>query len=48
MMTANENGIALGRDTGMCGDPKTWFPMRVMNSWEMKGKGGDNTRADGA
>ena len=28
-----------GRDTTMCGDPKTWFPMRVTYQREMKVKG---------
>ena len=27
-----------GRDTTMCGDPKTWFPMRVTYQREMKVK----------
>ena len=27
-----------GRDTRMCGDPKTWFPMRVTYQREMKVK----------
>lgn len=35
-MAAKEDGKGLGRDTGMCGDPKTWFPMRVTYSREMK------------
>ena len=38
MMTANETGIGLGRDTTMCGDPKIWFPMRVTYSREIKVK----------
>ncbi len=29
---------SLGRDTMMCGDPKTWFPMRVTYHREMKVK----------
>ena len=29
---------SLGRDTTMCGDPKTWFPMRVTYHREMKVK----------
>ena len=37
-MTANETAIGLGRDTSMCGDPKTWYPMRVTYSREMKVK----------
>lgn len=28
-----------GRDTMMCGDPKTWYPMRVTYGREMKVKG---------
>ena len=28
-----------GRDTTMCGDPKSWFPMRVTYQREMKVKG---------
>ena len=27
-----------GRDTTMCGDPKSWFPMRVTYQREMKVK----------
>ena len=38
-MTANTVGKAVGRDTTVCGDPKTWFPMRVTYSREMKVKG---------
>lgn len=38
MMTANEIGIGLGRDTSTCGDPKIWYPMRVTYSREMKVK----------
>jgi len=38
-MTANENGKGLGHDTTVCGDPKTWFPMRVTYSRELKVKG---------
>jgi len=30
MMTANETGTVLGRDTSMCGDPKSWYLMRVL------------------
>ena len=37
-MAANETETGLGRDTSMCGDPKTWFPMRVTYSREMKVK----------
>ena len=28
-MTTKELDDSMGRDTTMCGDPKTWFPMRV-------------------
>ena len=38
MMTANITGIGLGRDTSMCGDPKSWYPMRVTCSREIKVK----------
>jgi hypothetical protein len=34
-----EVGKEQGRDTRMCGDPKTWFPMRVTYQREMKVKG---------
>ena len=34
--TRTEDGK--GRDTMMCGDPKTWFPMRVTYQREMKVK----------
>ncbi len=37
-MTTKETGKELGRDTRMCGDPKTWFPMRVTYQREMKVK----------
>lgn len=37
-MTANEERYDLDRDTTMCGDPKTWFPMRVTYQREMKVK----------
>ncbi len=37
-MTTKETGIELGRDTRMCGDPKSWFPMRVTYQREMKVK----------
>ena len=30
--------VRIGRDTMMCGDPKSWFPMRVTYSREMKVK----------
>ena len=38
MMTANETETVFGRDTSMCGDPKSWYPMRVTYSREMKVK----------
>ena len=38
MMTTKELDDSLGRDTTMCGDPKTWFPMRVTYQREMKVK----------
>ena len=38
MMTTKETGRESGRDTRMCGDPKTWFPMRVTYQREMKVK----------
>ena len=38
MMTTKETGSKSGRDTRMCGDPKTWFPMRVTYQREMKVK----------
>jgi transcription antitermination factor NusG len=38
MMTTKETGSESGRDTRMCGDPKTWFPMRVTYRREMKVK----------
>ena len=38
MMTTKETGKESGRDTTMCGDPKTWFPMRVTYQREMKVK----------
>ena len=37
-MTTKETGSESGRDTTMCGDPKTWFPMRVTYHREMKVK----------
>ena len=37
-MTTKETGNELGRGTRMCGDPKTWFPMRVTYQREMKVK----------
>ena len=38
-MKAKEYENGMGRDTTVCGDPKTWFPMRVTYSREMKVKG---------
>ena len=37
-MTTEETGNGSGRDTTMCGDPKSWFPMRVTYQREMKVK----------
>ena len=37
-MKAKEDEKGMGRDTTMCGDPKSWFPMRVTYSREMKVK----------
>ena len=37
-MTTKEIVKESGRDTRMCGDPKTWFPMRVTYQREMKVK----------
>ena len=37
-MKAKEDEKGMGRDTRMCGDPKTWFPMRVTYQREMKVK----------
>lgn len=37
-MTAKELDDSMGRDTTMCGDPKTWFPMRVTYQREVKVK----------
>ena len=45
MMVTRENDSEKGRDTGLCGDPKTccegkrWYPMRVTYSRELKVKG---------
>lgn len=39
MMTTDVERKTEGRDTMMCGDPKTWYPMRVTYSREMKVKG---------
>ena len=38
MMTTKKLDDSMGRDTTMCGDPKTWFPMRVTYQREMKEK----------
>ena len=38
MMTTKELDDSMGRDTTMCSDPKTWFPMRVTYQREMKVK----------
>ena len=38
MMETKEVGNMIGRDTEVCGDPKTWFPMRVTYQREMKVK----------
>ena len=35
-MTTKELEDSMGRDTTMCGDPKTWFPMRETYQREMK------------
>ena len=37
-MTTKELDDSMGRDTTMCGDPKTWFPMRVTYQREIKVK----------
>ena len=41
-LMADVRGLRLeegqGRDTTMCGDPKSWFPMRVTFQREMKVK----------
>ena len=37
-MTTKETGSESERDTRMCDDPKTWFPMRVTYQREMKVK----------
>ena len=39
MMVTKDNGNGMGRDTTMCGDPKTWYPMRVTYGREIKVKG---------
>ena len=38
-MVTKDNGNGMGRDTTMCGDPKTWYPMRVTYGREIKVKG---------
>ena len=38
MMEASQHGTDAGRDTTMCGDPKSWYPMRVTYSRELKVK----------
>ena len=38
MMTTDVERKTEGRDTMMCGDPKTWYPMRVTYGREMKVK----------
>ena len=38
MMGMEKNDDCLGRDTMMCGDPISWFPMRVTYSRELKVK----------
>ena len=38
MMEASQHGTDLRRDTTMCGDPKSWYPMRVTYSRELKVK----------
>jgi len=37
MMEASQHGTDLRRDTTMCGDPKSWYPMRVTYSRELSG-----------
>ena len=37
-MMTKDVGIGIGRDTMVCGDPKTWYPMRVTYAREMKVK----------
>ena len=37
-MEASQHGTDLRRDTTMCGDPKSWYPMRVTYSRELKVK----------
>ena len=38
MIGKEQNDNCLGRDTRMCGDPESWFPMRVTYSRELKVK----------
>lgn len=38
MMGKKKNNDSLGRDTRMCGDPISWFPIRVTYSRELKVK----------
>ncbi len=38
MIGREQNNECLGRDTRMCGDPESWFPMRVTYSRELKVK----------
>lgn len=38
MIGREQNDNCLGRDTMMCGDPESWFPMRVTYSRELKVK----------
>ena len=38
MIEKEQNDNCLGRDTRMCGDPESWFPMRVTYSRELKVK----------
>ena len=38
MMETSRYGTGVGRGTMVCGDPKTWFPMRVTYSREMQVK----------
>ena len=45
MMMADKEITTLGHDTTMCGDPKSWFPMRVTYSRELKVKAELDRRA---
>lgn len=38
MKIVNKEGISLGHNTMMCGDPKVWLQMRVTYSRELKVK----------